>query len=171
MAFFSTPVPTGMSTECYSRNIDANSTRNPRTARLATPPIPTPASTSHPRLLTGKISAGPSLNISTSSSSHPASSGISHGGVAAPSPVHGWAKNSDANASSGGLAGGLGLDGRGGPGALGLGQPGGLGGRVWGSGPGRGGAGGGGPGGIMSPFGGEFPTAAEAANGACPAAH
>lgn len=40
-------------------------------ARLATPPIPTPVSTSHPRLLTGKIStSNPSIALSTPNSNH-----------------------------------------------------------------------------------------------------
>ncbi|GAA5998096.1 uncharacterized protein JCM10292_002319 [Rhodotorula paludigena] len=45
----------------------------PVATRLATPPVPTPASTSHPRLLTGKLSSGPSISLSTSSSSSNAS--------------------------------------------------------------------------------------------------
>lgn len=40
-----------------------------RTARLATPPAPTPASSSHPRLLAGKLSASGTLSLSTTSPS------------------------------------------------------------------------------------------------------
>ncbi|BGO97148.1 hypothetical protein RTBOTA2_002076 [Rhodotorula toruloides] len=39
----------------------------PVTARLATPPVPAPSSTSHPRLFAGKLSSGP-ITLSTSSS-------------------------------------------------------------------------------------------------------
>ncbi|ORY90739.1 hypothetical protein BCR35DRAFT_299305 [Leucosporidium creatinivorum] len=148
-------------------------------ARLATPPIPTPISASHPRLLTGKISStsasGPSLSL-TSATSASSTSSSTGGASGAPSaaPV-GWSKAAPiVDGGAGGahhhpptsqqlgfggppsLGGGGGLFERGGPrgpASMGHRGPGGS----WGAGGRAGSRGDYGP-------GGEFPTAAEAAN-------
>ncbi|GAA6047704.1 hypothetical protein JCM3770_001731 [Rhodotorula araucariae] len=59
----------------------------PVTARLATPPVPTPVSTSHPRLLAGKLSSGPSISLSTAASSAASSPGLPGSGWGAKKPA------------------------------------------------------------------------------------
>ncbi|KAL8291707.1 hypothetical protein RQP46_001965 [Phenoliferia psychrophenolica] len=122
-------------------------------ARLATPPIVVPVSTSHPRLLTGKISAGTSISLTTAQTV---------------SGVSGWLKNTAAAGADGAVrpplptqqdAAGLGRGGtyeRGRGGMMpGLGR--GSGAAVWGSKSAGGGN-------LNMGIGGDFPTAAEAAN-------
>lgn len=126
-------------------------------ARLATPPVVAPVSTSHPRLLTGKISAGTSISLTTAQTV---------------SGVSGWLKNTPAPGAEGAPrpalpsqqdAAGLGRGatyerGRGGMmGAAGIGR--GRGGAVWGKSSASGGE-------LNMGIGGDFPTAAEAASGA-----
>ncbi|GAA6062688.1 hypothetical protein JCM10212_004746 [Sporobolomyces blumeae] len=142
------------------------------TTRTATPPIPAPVSTSHPRLMTGKISlnssSNPSLGLSSSSST---------GGQVG---AGGWKKSTGSTTASGGsgTAGSTNAPG-GQPGATSLAGSGGrpASGPVWSSSAAAGGGGanrsglGVGPksyGGIGLGRGGslagDFPTAAEAAH-------
>ncbi|KAK4705177.1 uncharacterized protein P7C70_g1040, partial [Phenoliferia sp. Uapishka_3] len=129
-------------------------------ARLATPPVVVPVSTSHPRLLTGKISAGTSVSLTTAQT------------LTAPS---GWLKNTIAAGADGTArpplpsqadAAGLGRGAtyeRGRGGIMGGGQLGrGRGAAVWGGKASLSG------GELNMGIGGDFPTAAEAANGTSP---
>ncbi|KAM0787917.1 hypothetical protein ACM66B_006124 [Microbotryomycetes sp. NB124-2] len=116
----------------------------PTTARLATPPIATPVSTSHPRLLTGKISSTtPSASQAAQGQSAPAPTGwrapVSDAGLPRPTPQRpgdspGFSRDGFGSAQTGRGSG-----------------------PVWGR---KGDAGGRSAGGWS---GGDFPTAAEAA--------
>ena len=178
----------------------------PPAARVATSPAPPPLSSTHPRLLAGKLSSGPSLSLGTGASSTSSSPGTS---------TTGWGAKKPSTPTPGSSSTATGAHGAGSAGAAG-GAQGGKGGPVWGSpaaaaaaasggasssGPaplgqqheqrappsqpqsqayvpggmkgGPHGARGGGPGGLGG-WGGarnmemDFPTAAEAANGASP---
>ncbi|BGP37370.1 hypothetical protein JCM10449v2_001276 [Rhodotorula kratochvilovae] len=79
----------------------------PVTARLATPPVPTPVSTSHPRLLAGKLSSGPSISLSTSASSAASSPGSGWGAKkpATPTPASAVPGTAGSTAAAGAAAG------------------------------------------------------------------
>ncbi|GAA5885055.1 hypothetical protein JCM6882_007211 [Rhodosporidiobolus microsporus] len=157
----------------------------PVATRLATPPIATPVSASHPRLFAGKLStsAAPSSSITLSTSSSSPSLGLAAGGwkkPASPAPTAVPSSSSGLGAGPSAYGGGtpsLALGGMGGAGAGARG----AGGAVWGAKPSMGAGGPGalglGMGGMgMGPGGGgmgmrgardmvgEFPTAAEAAH-------
>ena len=137
-------VGTYSSTCTTSRNADESAT-----ARLATPPVVAPVSASHPRLLTGKISSAPAISLSTAQS--------------VPG-VTGWTKNAPAaegvalptqSVSFNGAGRGATYERGRGIGGMGMVSRG-RGNAVWGS---RG------SGDANMGIGGDFPTAAEVANG------
>lgn len=122
-----------------------------RTARLATPPAPTPASSSHPRLLAGKLSASGTLSLSTTAPS------------ATPT---GWNKKPTSPAPSAPSGGQAGAGGFSSSSKASSGAQNRSGGAVWGSATRVGGPlmGHGGLGRMAN----DFPTAAEAAHGELP---
>ncbi|GAA5973255.1 hypothetical protein JCM11641_003037 [Rhodosporidiobolus odoratus] len=121
----------------------------PVAARLATPPVPTPVSASHPRLFAGKISSSPSVSLAASTASS-VQLGWNKKPVS-PSPAPSAPGAPSISASSGARLPGLALV-----------RPSGA---VWGAKPSPGGR-------VMPSLGlggrrdmsGEFPTAAEAAH-------
>ncbi|GAA5844847.1 hypothetical protein JCM9279_000016 [Rhodotorula babjevae] len=80
----------------------------PVISRVATSPAPPPVSSTHPRLLAGKLSSGPSLSLGTGASSTSSSPGTSTTGWGAkkPSTPTPGSSSSAAGASAAGAAGG-----------------------------------------------------------------
>lgn len=136
---------------CCERQV-VDGRKCPRTARLATPPAPAPASSSHPRLLAGKLSASGTLSLSTTAPSTTPTGWNKKPTSPAPSaPSGGQAGAGDFSSSSKAPSGAQNRSG----------------GAVWGSATRVGGP-------LMGHHGGlgrmanDFPTAAEAAHGEPP---
>ncbi|GAA5911027.1 hypothetical protein JCM8208_003961 [Rhodotorula glutinis] len=107
----------------------------PVISRVATSPAPPPVSSTHPRLLAGKLSSGPSLSLGTGASSTSSSPGTS---------TTGWGAKKPATPTPGSSSSATGAQGSSAAGAAG-GAQGAKGGPVWGSAAAAGGASSSGP--------------------------